>query len=134
MSPLFKSKKTKFIIIGALVAIIIVYLVYTGIRDTRQYYLTPTEIISMAEKIYDQGTRLGGRVVDGSITWDSKNLILEFQVGDEKNIIPVVYKGVVPDTFKNGIEIVVEGVYTREGIFKASALFPKCPSKYEPAS
>jgi cytochrome c-type biogenesis protein CcmE len=83
---------------------------------------------------YGQGLRLGGIVMDGSIEYDSQNLILEFQVTDTEFAMPVVYKGIVPDTFKNGVEIVVEGTYSPDGVFQATALFPKCPSKYDPAS
>ncbi len=130
-----KSRKAKFLIAGVLILGGIGYLVYTGIRDTSMYYLTPSEVIKMGEEAYTKGLRLGGFVADGSIQWDPKELQLEFQVIDEngKTRIPVVYQGVVPDTFENGIEIVVEGSYSPAGIFKATTLLPKCPSKYEPA-
>ena len=129
-----KSRKTKFIVAGILILGGIGYLVYTGIRDTSMYYMTPSEVIKMGEEAYTKGLRLGGFVADGSIQWDPKELQLEFQVIDEdgKARIPVVYQGVVPDTFENGIEIVVEGSYLPGGIFKATTLLPKCPSKYEP--
>ncbi len=130
----FKSKKTKFIIAGLVVVIIVGYMVYAGIRDTRVLYMTPSEIISSGASVYNRGLRLGGIVLDGSIEYDNKNLILAFKVTDGKVQMPVVYHGVVPDTFQNGVEIVVEGNYTSEGIFNATTLFPKCPSKYELAS
>ncbi len=98
------------------------------------YYMTPSEIIAGEREIYGEGLRLGGIVVDGSIEWDAKNLLLAFQVKDEKNSLPVIYQGVVPDAFENGVEIVVEGTYTEDGVFKATTLLPKCPSKYEPSS
>jgi cytochrome c-type biogenesis protein CcmE len=46
--------------------------------------------------------------------------------------LPVIYQGVVPDTFKVGNEVVVEGTLKSNGIFQAYTLMPKCPSKYEP--
>ena len=128
------SKRNKFIIGGLLVFAVIGYLVYAGIRDTGMYYMTPSEIIVSEREIYGEGLRLGGIVVDGSIEWDVKNLLLAFQVTDGKNSLPVVYQGVVPDAFENGVEIVVEGTYTEDGVFKATTLLPKCPSKYEPSS
>ncbi len=128
-----KLKKWKFVIGGALIVGIIAYMVYSGVRDTRMYYLTPSEITEMKEEAYTGTLRLGGIVVNGSIKWDAKNLLLTFQVADGKAAIPVHYQGVVPDTFENGIEIVVEGSYSPEGRFEATTLMPKCPSKYEPA-
>jgi cytochrome c-type biogenesis protein CcmE len=50
--------------------------------------------------------------------------------GDEN--LPVVYQGVVPDTFRVGNEVVIEGQLNSDGIFQADTLMPKCPSKYEP--
>ena len=134
MSLRFKSKKTKFVIGGVLITFVIGYLIYAGVRDTRMYYLTPSEIIEMGEEARNTGIRLGGIVEAGSISWNEQELLLAFRVIDGESSIPVVYQGVVPDTFENGVEIVVEGKYTDDGLFKAELLLPKCPSKYEPAS
>jgi cytochrome c-type biogenesis protein CcmE len=46
--------------------------------------------------------------------------------------VPVVYRGVVPDTFQESGEVVVEGGLGSEGVFRARTLLAKCPSKYEP--
>ena len=48
--------------------------------------------------------------------------------------LPVVYKGVVPDTFSAGIEVVVEGRLNQDGVFRAEVIMPKCPSRYTPSS
>lgn len=134
MGGKFSSKKLKFLIAGVIVLGALGYLVYAGIRDTKVYYMTPSEIIASGSASYGKGLRLGGIVQDGSIEWDPKTLTLMFVVFDQKATIPVIYKGVVPDTFKNGVEIVVEGSYSPEGIFRATTLMPKCPSKYEAVS
>ena len=47
-------------------------------------------------------------------------------------MFPVVFVGPIPDTMENGETVVVEGKYTREGVFNASNILVKCPSKYEP--
>jgi cytochrome c-type biogenesis protein CcmE len=49
---------------------------------------------------------------------------------DEGATLPVVYQGVVPDSFKPGREVIIEGIYTN-GKFTASQIMPTCPSKYE---
>ena len=134
MAVKITKKKGKFLVAGILIFGVVAYLTYAGIRDTQLYYMTPTEIIENDKDMSEKGLRLGGIVVDGSIDFDSSNLRLSFEVGDGNRAIPVTYKGVVPDAFENGVEIVVEGVYSPEGVFLAEVLLPKCPSKYEPAN
>ncbi|MBI5166733.1 MAG: cytochrome c maturation protein CcmE [candidate division NC10 bacterium] len=127
-----KKKRTKFIIAPAVVLVALGYLVYAGMRDAMLYYLTVSELKEKVPSIYGQGVRLGGRVVEGSIKWDPIALKLEFIIADEKeNTLPVAYKGVVPDTFKGGVDVVVEGKYSPQGVFIANILLAKCPSKYE---
>jgi cytochrome c-type biogenesis protein CcmE len=66
---------------------------------------------------------------------DSKKLGVRFQLADKDNrsqIILVDYKGVVPDTFKPGVEVIVEGrMLPSQGVFNANSLLTKCPSKYK---
>jgi cytochrome c-type biogenesis protein CcmE len=57
-------------------------------------------------------------------------LRLLFEIKDEKAAIAVDYKGVVPDSFKPGREVVIEGTYAGDGRFKAITIMPKCASKY----
>jgi cytochrome c-type biogenesis protein CcmE len=70
-------------------------------------------------------------IQEGSIAYDSANLLLTFQISDETGTLPVIYKGVRPDMFQEGAEAVVEGHYETDGRFKATSLMLKCPSKYE---
>lgn len=125
-------RKRKFIIGGAVVLLAIAYLMYSSMQDTTLYYLTPTELINRAQTMSDQGIRLGGRVVEGSVNYDNSARTLSFKVGDGQVEIPVVYKGLVPDTFKEGADVIVEGKHTPQGVFEANTLLAKCPSKYVP--
>lgn len=125
-----KKVKTKFIIISLVAVCLIGYLVYTGIRDTMLYYLTVSELLENASQMSTEGVRVGGKVVEGSVTWNPKELTLRFVMGDDNNRLPVVYKGVVPDSFKQGREAVIEGVF-KDGVLKATQIMPTCPSKYE---
>lgn len=127
-----KKRRKKFILGSLIVLLLVGYLVYTGLRDTMGYYMTVSELKAKGEPIYGEVLRLSGKVVDGSISWNPKELVLGFKIADDRESIDVVYKGVVPDTFKNGVDVVVEGKYTPEGVFQASVLLPKCPSKYLP--
>ncbi len=125
-----KKVKTKFIIISLVAVCLIGYLVYAGIRDTMLYYLTVSELLENASQMSTEGVRVGGKVVEGSVTWNPKELTLRFVMGDDNNRLPVVYKGVVPDSFKQGREAVIEGVF-KDGVLKATQIMPTCPSKYE---
>ncbi|MCL5958161.1 MAG: cytochrome c maturation protein CcmE [Chloroflexi bacterium] len=125
-------KRKKFVIGGGIVLLAIVYLMYSSMQDATVYYLTPSELINRAATVSDQGVRVGGKVVEGTVKHDNSTRTLTFTVGDEQTEIPVVYKGVIPDTFKEGVDVVVEGKYTPQGVFEASVLLAKCPSKYVP--
>ncbi|KKM23361.1 hypothetical protein LCGC14_1615950 [marine sediment metagenome] len=126
-----KKKKVKFIIGGIIIAVAIIYLVYSGIQKTGLYYLTVSEIKNEGSIAYGQSTRVNGNVLDGSIQWDSQEGTLRFIISDGENDLPIIYRGVVPDTFRGGAEVVVEGIYTPENIFEADKIMAKCPSKYE---
>jgi cytochrome c-type biogenesis protein CcmE len=109
---------------------IIGYLVYAGIRDTMLYYLTVSELIQQGAQSANQGVRVGGKVIEGSVIWDPKDLRLSFIIRDDRATLPVVYQGVVPDSFKQGRKVIVEGIYA-DGVFTASQIMPTCASKYE---
>jgi len=127
-----KGKKVKFIVGGVLIVLVIGYLVYAGVRDTMVYYMTPTELLAKGEAVYGQGVRASGNIKPGSINWDPMALELKFILVDGKNSVPVHYHGVVPDTFKYGVQVIVEGKLINDQLFEATMLLAKCPSKYEP--
>ena len=126
-----KRKKYKSIIIAAVVMFITGYLIYTGLRDTMTFYLTVSEVLAQPAAQAVEALRVGGTVKPGSVTWDPKTLKLSFKLADEKANLTINYTGVVPDSFKPGTEVIVEGAYQGNGDFLAAAIMPKCASKYE---
>ena len=128
-----KKKNVKFIIGGVIIAVAIIYLVYSGIQETALYYLTVSEFKEEGFSLAYAGesVRVNGSVLDGSIQWSSQEGILRFIISDGENELPVTYRGVAPDTFKSGAEVVVEGKYTQEDILEVDKIMAKCPSKYE---
>lgn len=128
------AKKLRFLIGGLLIVGVIGYLVYSALPGSMLYYVTPSELKARGTAIYGEQIRLGGRVGEGSVQWDNRNLILKFDIADDVEALPVVYKGVVPDAFKPGGDVVVEGKYSGTGVFEATNLLAKCPSKFEPSS
>lgn len=126
-----KKKQKKFVIGGIIIVLTLGYVVYAGVRDSMVYYLTPTELLAKGDAAINEGVRVSGRVEEGSIKHHQKEMLLTFALTDQKNSIPVSYKGVVPDTFKYGVDVVVEGKLNSDKTFKATTLLAKCPSKYE---
>ena len=67
-----------------------------------------------------------------SVKWDAQNLNLAFDIVEGDRRLPVLYHGVMPDTFQQSESVVVEGTLSTNGVFDARTLLVKCPSRYEP--
>ena len=121
------------------VALVVSYLVWTGISDSMVYYLTPTELVAKVAQdpsFHSVGVKVSGRVVSGSYRQGDGELVHLFTVQDIEHAdvtFPVVYQGVVPDTFTDEIEVVLEGRFGEDGVFQAKTLLTKCGSRYEAA-
>ena len=126
-----KKRGTKAIAITLFVTSIVGYLIYTGIRDTMTYYLSVPEVLAGTIEARSEILRVGGNVNPESVRWDSKALKLLFKMSDDNATLEVDYQGVVPDSFKPGREVIIEGKYQGNGQFTATAIMPKCASKYE---
>lgn len=120
----------KLLIGGLIILIVVVYLFWSGMKDSSVYFLTVDEFFAQADKLEGKGTRINGEVVPGSIRWDAPRLLLSFQLTDGNKVLNVQHKGVAPDTFQEGLSVVVEGKY-ENGTFNATQIMTKCPSKYE---
>ena len=123
--------KYKPIVISAVILMVIGYLIYTGLRDTMVFYLTVSEVMAKSPEDLTDTQKVGGIVNAGSVQWEPKTLKLSFRLEDEQANLLVNYSGVVPDSFKPGSEVIVEGTYRGDGNFWATTIMPKCASKYE---
>ena len=125
---------TKFLI-GALVIVAGVGgMIATGLKETGVYFLTPTELLARTRTdstFHDIGVKVGAKVVPGSIRRDARSV--DFKVSDGTSEFPVTYTGLVPDTFTDAsdIEVIVEGRFGRDGVFRATEVLAKCGSRYE---
>ena len=128
--------RTTFLIGGAAILGAAAYLMASSIRSTGVYYLTPQELASKAAAdpaLLTSGVKLGARVVPGSIHRDPGGRAVAFRVSDGARAYPVVYRGVIPDTFTDSADVVVEGRLGADGTFHATTLLAKCASRYENA-
>lgn len=120
------------------VALVVGYLIWTGVSDTMLYYLTPTELLAKVEEdaaFHGVGLKVSGKVVPGTHEQRIEDTAIHtFVVHDLENEsvrIPVEYRGTIPDTFTDEVEVVVEGRYLASGLFEATVVLTKCGSRYE---
>ena len=128
--------RTKFLFSGALVLGAAGYLMASSIEQTGVYYLTPRELaakVSSDPTFVETGVKVGARVVPGSIVRAPGGREYAFRVSDGAQTYPVVYRGLAPDTFTDGVDVVLEGRLGRDGTFRATTLLAKCASRYENA-
>jgi cytochrome c-type biogenesis protein CcmE len=147
-TPTGRRPKIGRLAIGiALVAAALSYLVYAGTKDNLVYYYEIDEVQAAAAKMNGK-IRISGDVVEGSIAKNEESREIRFAIRGAKpeaaaeeavgaaadgETIPVVYAGTVPDIFREGIQVVVEGQMRPDGTFEAETLLAKCPSKYQEA-
>ena len=125
------NKRVKFIIGGAVIALAIIYLIFTATQSTASYFLTVEELHDKGSAIYGRNVRVSGKVVGDSIDFNSRDLILRFEiVGEDGGTLPVVFNGPKPDQMRHDAEAIIEGKYDGNE-FTAQELLLKCPSRYE---
>jgi cytochrome c-type biogenesis protein CcmE len=120
------------------VALVVTYLVWTGVSETMVYYLTPTELLAKVEQdpsFRDVGVKVSGKLVQGSYHEGEGELVHRFEIHDLENEdvrFDVEYQGPLPDTFHgNDVQVVVEGRFDEDGLFHANTVLTKCGSRYE---
>lgn len=109
------------------------WLAYTGVRDTKSYYVTITELNALGNKAYTRNLRVAGNVQPGSIQRSGPDA--QFILLEQGHTLRVSYQGSEPppDTFKDDAQALAVGTYGRDGVFHATQLQAKCASKYAPA-
>jgi cytochrome c-type biogenesis protein CcmE len=154
----FLAGRMKFVAGGVLIIAAIVYLIWTSATANAQYFMTVDEVKTKGASIGNSDIRVSGAIIGDSITYDSKTLKLEFVVantpGSQKEVdeqgglaavlhaavidpnrthLTVVYTGVKPDLMRNEAQAIMTGKLGSDGVFYASELLLKCPTKYEAA-
>ena len=124
----------KFAIGALLIVGSVGYLMASGIKETGQYFLTPSELsrkVAVDPSFYNVGMKVGAHVVRGTVTKDVATQTLQFQISDGTSIYPVTFHGLPPDTFTDSVEVVVEGRLKPDGVIYATNVLAKCGSRYE---
>ncbi|HDQ41394.1 MAG TPA: cytochrome c maturation protein CcmE [Desulfonatronum sp.] len=132
-----KSKNSRLVYIMALGLFLagMTALLVAGLKQNSVYFLNVSEALAMPAEDMQQ-IRLFGTVAEEGLEYDAQAMGVHFLLADSENPalrIPVQYRGVVPDLFEPGAEVILEGgfVVQEAGFFNAKTLMTKCPSKYE---
>jgi cytochrome c-type biogenesis protein CcmE len=125
-------KQRRLVLIGSGMAVLAVAiaLVLSAMRQSIVFFNSPTEI---AEHHPAPGARLrmGGLVKDGSIKRGA-DLRIDFVVTDGQSDVPVTFQGIVPDLFREGQGVVVEGKMGAGDVFAADTVLAKHDERYMP--
>jgi cytochrome c-type biogenesis protein CcmE len=107
------------------------WLVLAAFKNNLVFFFSPTQV---AAKEAPQGRtfRIGGLVENGTLKRDQDGLTIRFTVTDTASTIPVVYKGILPDLFKEGRGCVAQGKVGSDGVFYADQIMAKHDENYMP--
>ncbi|MBO0750322.1 MAG: cytochrome c maturation protein CcmE [Porphyrobacter sp.] len=133
MTTAFKPKHQRLVLVVlALVAILAAGAIAAwALRNQASYFYIPSEIVAHPPKA-DRGVRLGGMVRVGSLKTAPDGVTMHFTVDDGKAQVPVTFKGIAPDLFKEGSGVVAEGHMMPDGTFVADNLLAKHDENYVP--
>jgi cytochrome c-type biogenesis protein CcmE len=133
MNTAIKPKHQRLVLVLAALAALIAaaLLAAWALRNQASYFYLPAEMASKPPAA-DRAVRLGGMVEAGSLKTATDGVTVQFVVGDGKARIPVTYRGITPDLFKEGSGVVAEGHRLTDGTFVADNLLAKHDEKYVP--
>lgn len=129
------SQTSRYLKFGSVTVVILValaYLAYTGVQESKSYYVTIKELQAMGNVAYSRRLRVAGNVQPGSIHRSGTQV--NFILVENNLTLPVTYTGTEapPDTFKDNSQALAEGSFGHDGVFHAKGLQAKCASKYAP--
>ena len=135
MSNSSSKEAGKYLKFGAAIVVVLLslgYLAYTGVQESKSYYVTIKELHGMGDDAFSKRLRVAGNVEPGSIKRDGVHL--EFVLIENDQRLPVIYTGseAAPDTFKDNSQALAAGKFGHDGVFHANEIQAKCASKYAP--
>ncbi|HYG55403.1 MAG TPA: cytochrome c maturation protein CcmE [Burkholderiales bacterium] len=117
-------------IVGGLAALgIAAALVLVAFQENLVFFFTPTQVAAKEAPV-NKTFRIGGMVEKGSVKRDGVDV--HFVVTDTAKTIPVVYRGQLPDLFREGKGVVAQGQLGSDGVFRAREVLAKHDENYMP--
>ena len=126
-----RHKRIAFIVAGLAALAVAATLVLSAFQNNLVFFFSPTQVAAN-EAPLNKTFRVGGLVQDGTVKRESDGLTVRFTVTDTAKSIPVVYKGILPDLFKEGKGCVAQGRLGSDGIFYADQVLAKHDENYMP--
>ena len=126
-----RHKRIGIIIVGLAGLAVAAYLVASAFRNNLVFFFSPTQVAAKEAPV-NRTFRIGGLVEDGTLKRDGDGLTVRFTVTDTAASIPVVYKGILPDLFKEGRGCVAQGRIGPDGVFQADEVLAKHAENYMP--
>lgn len=152
------ASRTELIAAGLLIVAAVVFLIVSSTGSTARYFLTVEELQAQRDELAGRAVTISGAVVGDTIAYDSSRPQVTFSVvhvpGDPREVdragglaqvlhdavtdpqasrLDVVYDDVKPDLLQHQSQAIIRGELQEDGIFRASELLLKCPSRYEEA-
>lgn len=126
-----RHKRIGFILLGLAGLGVAAALVLNAFNDNLVFFFSPTQVAAKEAPV-DRTFRIGGLVQEGTLKRDTDGLTVRFTVTDTAESIPVVYKGILPDLFKEGRGCVAQGRVGSDGVFYADTVLAKHDENYMP--
>jgi len=126
-----RHKRITFIFVGLTALGIAAYLVASAFRNNLVFFFSPTQVAAKEAPV-NRTFRIGGLVQEGTLKRDGDGLTVRFTVTDTAASIPVVFKGILPDLFKEGRGCVAQGRIDSSGVFQAEEVLAKHDENYMP--
>ncbi len=126
-----RHKRIGIIVAGLAGLGVAAFLVANAFRNNLVFFFSPTQVAAK-EAPANRTFRIGGLVEEGTLKREDDGLTVRFTVTDTAASIPVVYKGILPDLFKEGRGCVAQGRLGNDGVFQAEEVLAKHDENYMP--
>ncbi|MDX6614187.1 MAG: cytochrome c-type biosis protein CcmE [Blastocatellia bacterium] len=126
-----RHKRIAFIVIGLAGLSIAAVLVLSAFQNNLVFFFSPTQVAAKEAPV-NRTFRVGGLVEKGTFKRDNDGLTAHFTITDTAKTLPVVYKGILPDLFKEGKGCVAQGHIGSDGVFYADQVLAKHDENYMP--
>jgi cytochrome c-type biogenesis protein CcmE len=126
-----RHKRIAFIVGGLAALGVAAALVLSAFQNNLVFFFSPSQVAAKEAPV-NKTFRVGGLVQNGTLQRDNDGLTVRFTVTDTAKSIPVVYKGILPDLFKEGKGCVAQGRIGEDGVFYADQVLAKHDENYMP--
>jgi len=130
MTPARKKRLSLIVLMVVGIAVGLGF-VLKSLNENIRLFITPTEIVEGKAPV-GRTFRVGGMVVDGSVSRPGEGLTVHFQLTDNDKSVTVKYTGILPDLFREGQGIIANGRLNQAGEFEAQEVLAKHDENYMP--